>query len=110
MTKAAVLALLLAACSKPTPEKACKHMLDLATKEIDRQLDSMQMAGGDMSTRMQGQLVAMKKERQSSRDADVDKCVKAIELRDVDPSCLADADRLHEATACFGKLGATTGD
>ncbi len=60
-----------------------------------------------MAMRMQAQLVVMKKEQRSRRDADIEKCVQAIEVADVDTSCLADADRLHDATACFGKLRAT---
>ncbi len=105
MTKVAVLALLLATgCSKPTPEKACKHVIDLSIKEVDRQLDHLTMAGGDYGVSMRGELVATKKEMQSRRTADVEKCMTRVEQSDIDTGCLMDAERLDGVLKCFGRL------
>jgi hypothetical protein len=102
MTKLSLaFALLVAAgCSKPTPEKACKHILELTMKDLDRQIENAGMAGGDMGASMQGSLTAMKKEMKE-KIGDAEACGKKLEASGVDLACILDADRIDGVAACM---------
>ncbi len=102
MSRAVLLALFLAGCSsKPSAEKACKHTVDLRTKELDRRLEQLSYAGDSM-VGLQGSLVAKRKELTAAREADVAKCVATVEARDLDTHCLMEAERIDHVLTCFG--------
>lgn len=104
MTKLAVLVALLlpaTACSKSSHEKACKHMIDLASKEIDKQIAELDRL--DKNGSMKSMLVEMRAKAEEQRDSDLETCGKKMSEHDIDASCILDADDLEEAQGCLLK-------
>ncbi len=103
MTKAVLVALLAfplaAGCSKPRNEKACKHMLSLATAELDKQIDQIDKLDKDGS--MKKMVVEMKERAEAQSASDLATCVSKMEEHDIDPSCILAADTLDETQSCL---------
>ena len=104
MKKLAVLALLLplaVGCSKSKPEKACHHLMDLATEELEKEIAKIEkLDGGELSKKMAGEL---REQAKASSSSDIDICVRKMEEMNVDTSCVLDADSIDEATSCLRK-------
>jgi hypothetical protein len=99
MSRAVILALLVAACGKPSPEKACQHAMALRSAAMDRQIQHTRYSG---STDLQASVVVMKKELAARRDEDVAKCMVAVAAKDLDTGCMADAGSLDQLVEeCF---------
>lgn len=100
MSRAVLLALLVAACGKPSAEKACQHAMALRTAAMDRQIETVRYS---QNTDLQASVVVMKKELASRRDEDVSKCMVAVAAKELDTECMTDAGTLDDLVVkCFG--------
>jgi hypothetical protein len=106
MRKLAAVSILLAALAtgcakKPSYENACKHMIDLATDELDKQIEKISKLDKDGS--MKKMVEGMRDKAKSSRGSDLETCVKKSEEKGIDASCVLAADSLDQAMLCGRK-------
>jgi len=107
MKKLAVLALLvlpLATGCKSKSEKACQHMIDLATEELDKEIEKIEKLGeldkdGSMKKMAQG----LREKAKAKTASDLETCATKMEEHDIDASCILDADSIAEAQRCLKK-------
>jgi hypothetical protein len=92
---------LAAGCSKSKTDKACKHMIDLATKELDKQIVEIDRLDKDGS--MKKMMVGLKEKAEAQTSSDLATCAAKMEEHDIDESCILDADTLDEAQSCLVK-------
>ncbi|MBA2543822.1 MAG: hypothetical protein H0V17_29530 [Deltaproteobacteria bacterium] len=102
MKKLAILSTLLLAlsvstgCGKPNHEKACKHMIELATEELDAEIEKIDKLGGSKDFGK-----GLREAAAKSRDTDLATCASKMKEHDIDPDCINDADSLAEAQRCL---------
>jgi hypothetical protein len=96
---ASVTGLLFAGGCSNKPEKACKHMIDLAMTELDQQIAKLDKLDPDGKSK---QLIEGMRDRAKAKtQSDLDTCVSKMKEHDVDASCILAADSLDEAQKCM---------
>lgn len=109
MKKLAILTTLLLAFGvatgcKSSHEKACKHMIDLATEELDKEIEKLEkLEKLDSNNSMKGFAKELREKADKSRDTDLETCASKMKEHDIDPGCITDADSLEEAQRCLRK-------
>ena len=94
-----VLVLVAAGCSKKAEhEKACNHMIDLAVKDIDENIEKVKSSevGADMAKSLED----MKDKAVAKRDSDLATCVSKIGEHDINTDCILKADKLDDLQSC----------
>jgi hypothetical protein len=95
-------ALLAAGCSKKASyENACKHMLNLATDELEKEIEKINKLDKDGS--MKKMADGLRDKAKSSTVTDLETCKAKMEEKGVDASCVLDAKTLAQATLCAVK-------
>jgi hypothetical protein len=88
-------------CKKSNPEAACKHLIDLASVELEQQIEKINKLDTDGS--MKKMADGLREKAKASSGSDLETCKAKMEAKGVDPSCILDAKTLAAATACMAK-------
>jgi outer membrane murein-binding lipoprotein Lpp len=96
---ASVTGLLFAGGCSSKPEKACQHMIDLATSELDKEIEKLEKLDPDGKSRQFMQ--QMRDRAKASTGSDLETCVTKMKEHDIDASCILGADSLDEAQRCM---------